>query len=165
MRNSNDDRISDILAVLDAANGEVESTPKFHSLVFLCQYAGTDLQQDFDFQCYRLFSQTLARDLDRAVASGQIDRAGDSGKISKNVRKSTRQKPDGIAVVSKLHSESDNTLEVLAVLCYLHKVGYTNDELASKLDELKPEFRNCFTKAFSLAASVFSIRPKMLAHS
>jgi len=162
------DRLSKLQNLLNAASGEVENTTKLHSLVFLCEYAGTDLGQDFDFQYYRLYSSTLARDLDIAVESGLVNRAGEAGKVSLSndkTRKPSQIKEPGFSIVEKLSSEQSNTLEVLSVLCYLHKVGYSEDELQSKLKDLKPELKTCFTKAYTLAERHFSIKARMLAHS
>ncbi len=124
--------------------------------------------QDFDFQYYRLYSPTLARDLENAVKSDLVSQAGESGKVSllnNKAHKASPQSDHGLAVIEKLSNEKSNTLEVLSVLCYLHKVGYSEDQVRSKLDDLKPEFKSCFGKAFELAERLFSIKIRALAHS
>jgi len=162
------DRLRKLKDLLNAANGAVEDTSRLHNLVFLCEYAGTDLGQDFDFQYYRLYSPTLARDLDIAVESELVNQAEESGKVSlrtDKIRKSSQLKEPGFVLVEKLSTEKSDTLEVLSVLCYLYKVGYSEDQLETKLEELKPELKGCFVKAYDLAERHFSIKAKMLAHS
>ena len=131
--------------------GEVEHKKRLHSLVFLCEFLGTDLGQDFDFRDYQLYSPTLARDIE-------------SADVNELNSKEELISESNFAVVEQLKFESDNTLELLSVLCYLHRVGYTNEQLPVKIEELKPELSNSFDRAYELAEKHFSIKVKQLAH-
>lgn len=151
------------------ASGKKVSAKKLQKLAFLCQFADTELGQDFEFQHYEVFSSTLVRDLQAAQEAGLIEICGNGeaatfsvalvDNLSSQLTESTEQ---GLKTIVAIRDESIESLDVLSTVCYLRKVGYSDAEIDSKLQELKGEFKDCFAKAISLANQHFAQKARDL---
>ena len=150
------DRLSKLSQLLTAVGGQVEGRKKLHKLVYLCQAAGIELGQDFIFHYYGVYSPTLAADVER----------GEKWEMLKESQKSetyviaateTADPEDDFSVAAKLAGESPRVLEVLSTIVYLNDVGYSKNELPSKLNELKGHLNIEFSRAKTLARENFDI--------
>ena len=148
------------------ADGKVDGRKKLHKLVYLCQRAGTDLDQSFVFYMYGVYSPSLAMDLKTAIQWGPLKEQqdgdaydillGDACIDAKEMDDQDRR-PD-FTVARVLGGETASMLEALSTIVYLYDNGYLDLDLQDKLTSLKPHLRHLFPKAFELAEEHFDVR-------
>jgi len=152
------------------ADGKVDGRKKLHKLVYLCQRAGTDLDQSFVFYMYGVYSPSLAMDLKTAIEWGLLKEQQDGDTydillgdacIDAKEMDDRDRRPD-FTVARVLGGETASTLEALSTIVYLYDNRYRGADLLNKLTSLKGHLRSVFPKAFDLAERQFHLEPAEL---
>ncbi|MFH1373552.1 MAG: hypothetical protein ABII79_07150 [bacterium] len=163
------ERIEKIRALLSDANsqGKIESKKKLHKLVYLLQQSGENFDEDFIFHHYGVFSPTLARDLEFAEKTEQIEIEKPQ---AENWGYTIKLPPDRILggenrlsnksrehLIPHLADKEPQLLETLSTIVYLKRNYYNEKDLKQKLSELKPDLSQHYEEAFHLAKELFQI--------
>ena len=158
-------KLARLQRLVEEADGKVEGRKKLHKLVYLCQRAGTDLDQSFVFYMYGVYSPSLAMDLKDAIEWGLLKEQQDGDTydillgdacIDAKEMDDRDRRPD-FTVARILARETAATLEALSTIVYLYDNGYLELDLQNKLASLKPHLRHLFPKAFELAEKHFDV--------
>jgi uncharacterized protein len=140
------ERAARIVSLLQLCGGTVEGRKKLQKIVYLLQEAGEDFGQVFSYHYYGVYSSGLAGDIAYMMESGVVTEAQITDGV--NVKFSVGLANDAISLVvpavlqhtplaEKLSSMTPRELEVLSTIVFLYRNGMRNDELVSRLRELK----------------------------
>jgi len=165
-----DTRVNRISTLIAAAGGRIETRKKLHKLAFLCQSAGDDLSQDFDFDLYEVTSPSLSADVEKALSVGSLSLGKEDDVLLLEVSREFKPDTDllkraGYSLVNELKDRSLPMLEVLSTIVYLNSVGYAGNLLGTKLLELKGQHKQALEEAVDLAKRYFGIECQLPAVS
>jgi len=158
-------RLSVLLSLIKEAGGTIKGRKKLQKLVYLLQVNKVqNIQYDFDFYNYGVFSHLLAHDLMSAVALKLVkeNKKNDASfpyyEITLNNKQSIPLDYLNLNQENKdLFSKTSPFLEVLSTIVYLYKNGYKGTDLTKKLRDLKGHLKIEFNEAFSYAEKVYEI--------
>jgi uncharacterized protein YwgA len=160
-------RLSVLLALIKEAGGKIQGRKKLQKLTYLLQFNNVqNIQYDFDFYNYGVFSHLLAHDLMSAVVLGFVKEDKKTGsfypyyEITLNDQKLIPFPLDNLNLNQEnkaLFDKTSSFLEVLSTIVYLDKNGYKGTDLTKKLRDLKGHLKIEFDIAFSYAEKVYKI--------
>lgn len=161
-------RISRLHKLVELAGGKIDSRKKLHKLVYLVQFSGEDLDQDFIFHNFGVFSPSLANDLDVAKRGDEkvLDETYNVvGYIISTVPDNDESwladvdfDKKSVMLIRALAEKEPRLLEVLSTIVYLSDNYYSGVELKRKLKSLKPKLTSFYSEAFELAKKHFRIK-------
>ncbi|MBI3966542.1 MAG: hypothetical protein HY329_12990 [Chloroflexi bacterium] len=159
-------RLARIQQLIEECGGTIDGRKKLHKLAYLCQRAGTDLDQIFKFHYYGVFSPSLTQDIETATDWRLIDEAqcNEGFHLSlgqerlPDIYRVIGQETVGLEVAKELARQSPQMLEALTTILYLYDQGYVAARLHEKLEELKPHLSRLFPIAYNLAEKHFGLR-------
>ncbi len=166
------ERLACIKGIFEIAGEKIETRKKLHKLVYLLQELGIELNQDFTFHHYGVFSPTLANDLSLASAedTGFLEESRDSqGAYVYELKQTSESNTESIVrsfvseedpILRDLVSKQPRYLEVLSTIVYLYRNHYRGERLVAKLKELKPDLGNYFDEAFQQAKEIYDFSIK-----
>jgi uncharacterized protein YwgA len=156
-------RLSVLLSLIKEAGGQIHGRKKLQKLAYLLQYNNVhNIQYDFDFYNYGVYSHLLSHDLMAAVALGFVKEDKKAGSFYPyyeiTLNNSKFKTLDNLNQENKaLFNKSSAFLEVLSTIIYLYKNGYKGTDLTNKLDDLKGHLKSEFKNAFSYAENLYGI--------
>lgn len=158
-------RLARIQQLIEECGGTIDGRKKLHKLAYLCQRAGTDLDQVFKFHYYGVFSPSLAQDVETATDWHLIDEEPSSEGFHLSLGKEhlpdlyrvAGQETVGLEVAKELTGQAPQMLEALTTILYLYDQGYEPARLYEKLVELKPHLSRFFPRAYGLTERYFNL--------
>jgi hypothetical protein len=159
------DRCQRILCLLRSLGGSIRGRKKLQKIVYLLQAAGVEFGQEYVFWHYGVFSKTLASDLSFLVQSGDVaetlQQEGEYEYFEVSLAASEitngcdeLEKTD---LIRKLADKKPRCLELLSTIVYLHRKGFSGEDVKCRLHELKEHLLDDASEAFDIARSDFSI--------
>lgn len=144
-----------LMALLHSV-GEVQGRKKLQKLVYLLQEAGYPFEEDFSYHLYGPYSETLAAEIDELKLLGLLQEreAPTPGgytqyvySLSEQGRRYARRFRDQLRLpgleelARKLTEHGARTLELMASLAFLKRMGYPDAEASRYVRAIKPEQR------------------------
>ena len=160
-------RLEKLKDFFDAIGGEIDGRKKIHKIIYLCQKKGIVFGQDFIFHYYGVFSPGLSSDLQQAEQWGIIEekQIEHSWGISYSLKLKEADQNENYQedilkhkdFITRIAKEKASVLEVLSTIVYLFHEGYSNEDIESKLADLKGHLDNFFPVAKKLAKELYDI--------
>lgn len=165
------DKYAMLMVLLDSV-GEVQGRKKLQKVVYLLQEAGYPFDEDFSYHLFGPYSETLATEIDELKSLGLVQErqmptpAGYTQYVY-SLTETGRQyahrfrdqlQVSGLAELArKLIKHDARTLELVATLAFLQRMGYAEDEATRLVRAFKREQRykdDEFEAAFALVRAL-----------